>query len=553
MKLYQAKKIYTVDSDFSVATGIVMDDKEIIEVGDFHSLSSQYADAKIINTYKNDYMYPGLIDPHTHSFAAAIFIGSTSLIDYKDWDFGKYGFVPACYTKEEVINRINHDLKKEDKDIYAFYGYHEVLHGGITRKDLDALSDKCIVLFHGTCHGCVMSSTMMEKVAIDMPADTYGLGYDENNELNGVFVEQAYFPYSSKIINLLNNEENLKQGILKYLENMKINGVVAVCEYVLGIVDFATEIKFNQSLSSSEYPLFIQALPFFQKCLLMNNMDDAATFKFIDNLADTSSKNNFSVLKHLKIYFDGAIIDHQIKTSQPLKNGHNERWNYPFADRTMDTFKSDIERYWKAGYNFSIHSQGDDSQIKFAEVFRDLNKEFPRKDYIASLQHFGFSSDEFFEIVNENELKLHISALPLYVDIMHIWERANLYPDTFLTDYFLRLRDVEENKHLSLAFHTDAMNNPTNPLKSMYKAITRKDKNGVIHGKDQTVKPSTALKAITIESARQISLEDKLGSLEAGKSSSFIILEHDILEDNAQVLDDIKIKAFYMDNTKIEV
>ena len=80
---------------------------------------------------------------------------------------------------------------------------------------------------------------------------------------------------------------------------------------------------------------------------------------------------------------------------------------------------------------------------------------------------------------------------------------------------------------LPFTLHTDSPCSPIGSLALVETAMTRKCiiDNSVI-GKDQAVTLDQALRAITIDAARQSGMGDRIGSLEKGKEADITILEN---------------------------
>ena len=71
--------------------------------------------------------------------------------------------------------------------------------------------------------------------------------------------------------------------------------------------------------------------------------------------------------------------------------------------------------------------------------------------------------------------------------------------------------------------------------------MTRRcDIDGSTIGADQAITLDEALRAITIDAARQIGMGDRIGSLEKGKEADLVILEADPYETSPEKLGDIQ-------------
>ncbi|MFS0783603.1 amidohydrolase [Bacillus sp. 1P06AnD] len=555
MKIVKAKKIYTVDADFTTGTGLVMNEGKVVEVGDFDELLTKY-EGEVDYSYSEQYIYPGFVEPHCHGIFSSIVFGAGPLIDFKKWDFGKYGHYPACLSHDEMMKRLKESFAEGGRENYIFYGYNKQYHGEITRKELDEMMpDAPVVLLHSTGHGAIFNTVGMKKFGFDQrDKNTYGCGLNEDGDYNGVFTEAAYMPFMGSFYQQVNTPEVLEEGRKKFLENAKIHGVIAVSEYMGGAsAGLYPELDFYTKLATNEYPVHVSFLINFQNSLIRNENDADKTFEEIQSLLKKYDHENFKFMKALKFFFDGAVIDHQIKLSEPLTNGYSDDWNYKFLNHDIDTFVNDVKRYWENGYDFYVHSQGDESQITFAKKIKELLELYPREDYIASIQHFAFEDDEFFQFVKESDLHLQISALPRYMDVWNKWKEAGLYPDKFLTKEFLRLKDVlDDSEHFHLSFHSDAMNNPTTPLYEVYKAVTRRDINDHLINDDpsQCIDVQSGLKAITIEAAKQNRNEDQFGSLEPNKRASFVVFDNDFMNGDADLLKQ-PVKHLVMDGKEV--
>lgn len=78
-------------------------------------------------------------------------------------------------------------------------------------------------------------------------------------------------------------------------------------------------------------------------------------------------------------------------------------------------------------------------------------------------------------------------------------------------------------------------------LESVWAAVNRVTKNGVVLGEQQRISVLEALKAVTINAAYQYFEEDRKGTLEAEKLADLVILNEDPLKAEPMKLRDIQV------------
>ena len=78
-------RIYTVDSNFSLAEAMAIKDGKILAVGSSDSLKNAF-DAKETIDAKGQFIYPGFIDAHTHFFRYAMGLQTVDLVGTSSWE-----------------------------------------------------------------------------------------------------------------------------------------------------------------------------------------------------------------------------------------------------------------------------------------------------------------------------------------------------------------------------------------------------------------------------------------------------------------------------------
>ena len=187
----------------------------------------------------------------------------------------------------------------------------------------------------------------------------------------------------------------------------------------------------------------------------------------------------------------------------------------------------------QSGLQYTAHSVGDGAVHALLDAYGEINKEKPIAPTRPCITHSNFMSREAVEMA---------ARLGVMVDIQPAW----LYLDTrtlaaqFGYDrlrYFQPLHSLFEagvivgggSDHMQKLGSLRSIN-PYNPFLAMWITIARRGK-----GYERQLHPEEALtreqaiRFYTINNARIMFLEDRVGSLEEGKQADFVIIDRDLL------------------------
>jgi predicted amidohydrolase YtcJ len=153
-------------------------------------------------------------------------------------------------------------------------------------------------------------------------------------------------------------------------------------------------------------------------------------------------------------------------------------------------------------------------------------------------------------------------------DQLETFKRYNMMPSFFTNHAFfwgdVHLENLGEERagflspmraadSLGLVYtnHTDATVTPIDQLFTVWTAVNRTTRSGVVLGPGQRVSPYQALRAITINAATQIFDEQTKGSLAEGKLADFVILDHNPLKVAPDEIRDITVVETIKDGTTV--
>jgi predicted amidohydrolase YtcJ len=90
-----------------------------------------------------------------------------------------------------------------------------------------------------------------------------------------------------------------------------------------------------------------------------------------------------------------------------------------------------------------------------------------------------------------------------------------------------------------------------NALLTLYLATTRKSSSGRVLGEDLRMSIDQALRAVTIDAAYQLRLDDRIGSIAPNKYADFVVLREDPRSCEPDRLKDLEILATYVEGRRI--
>jgi len=186
-----------------------------------------------------------------------------------------------------------------------------------------------------------------------------------------------------------------------------------------------------------------------------------------------------------------------------------------------------------SGLQFTAHSVGDGAVHALLEAYAEVDKELPVRKTRPCISHSNFMSREAAEEAARLGVMMDVQPAWLYLD-SHTLEKQFGYD---------RLRWFQPLRSLFAAGAiagggSDHMQkigplrsvNPYNPFLGMATAVTRRAR---LHEKplhpEEALTREQVVRFYTINNARVLGCDDKLGSLEAGKLADLVVLDTHLL------------------------
>lgn len=517
--IYTADIILTQDKTQSTAQAVAVDDTgTIVGVGNLDALSGSFSGAQIDTSFDGKTVLPGLIDPHVHMTLGAMMYG----LDWvPPWDMpGPNGLVKGLRDKPSLMARIAELEAKAPEGPLILFGYHNLVHGDIDRTDLDKISStRPLFIWHYSGHDFYLNSAAikMSKLTPALAKKYHGIDLDEAGGLTGRIYEDAALALFAAVGPILLAPDHVAKGFAGYERLFTQAGVTTVAEMGYGIFGRAMEDNFLNLFYKENEPYRLYLVPehrAFQKEFGDNSV------KTITQMSEAVTR--IPVLNQVKLFTDAAFYSQTMRMSDPGYIGGQSRGTNGLWVTPPDALPDLMAKYWDAGIDIHIHSNGDAAQDSTLSAAAVLSKGEDGQRII--IEHLGQMTPA--QVKAAAALPLGVSAASHYVNYMGDDYISAIGDKTA----FITPLASTAAAGIPSTLHSDAPLAPPVPLQAASAHVTRLTRQGTISTPSERLTPDQALKAVTLDAAWSLGLEDEIGSIETGKRADFTILSANPLE-----------------------
>ena len=502
-------EVLTMDPDSKIAEAVSVRDGVIDQVGSTGEILVLVTEDTDVVDLSGRTLVPGFVDAHGH-FPGS---GQTAFtVDLNSPPIGDTESIP------ELLDKLRAFGEKRTDGWLIGSNYDDTLLAEKrhpTRDDLDLVSaTRPIAVVHVSGHLMVVNSAALAELHIDETTpDPEGghivrdLSSADQRRPNGILEETATHHARDKTLDLSVSDawQMTKLATAEYLQygvtTASAGGMPTAIASLLGPMS-----NYNQM------PLRVALFPFFDEVgagLLAGEIT-------LDDFASGRVR-----VPRVKIIADGSIQGFTGYLSQPYHRSHKgdaDYRGYPAVPR--DALFEQVAGLYRQRIQVAIHGNGDASIEDALDAIEAAAAKYPwpearpliihaqmtRKDQIARMAALGvtpsfFSAHTFFW----GDRHAGIFMGP---------ERAaNMSPAKWAQEAGVRFSS-----------HMDTPVTPMRPLQAVWSPVERKTKTGVVLGPDQRIDRMTALRAVTIDAAWQVFMDDQVGSIEPGKLADLVVL-----------------------------
>ncbi|GLP96400.1 amidohydrolase [Paraferrimonas sedimenticola] len=530
--IYTNANVRTMSDAQPRAEAVAIKDNKIVFVGSAVEAKAFAGPKTQVTDLKGQTVLPGFVSTHDHLIASQWTTLGVQLYDATD--------------KADALAKIKAyaEANPNNKVITGIGWDKNMLEGLPVATDLDkAVADRPAIILDNTIHDAWLNTAALKAANItkDTKDAVPGVTYwerDEEGNPTGAAIEiqwfQAYIDMGAW------DPDSMIPESAEYLLNLAAsNGTTLVL--VPGIItpnikdvhggmerDFETAMDILQDWANKDkLPLRVQAQPFFK-----TPVGDPQ--RFVDFGERMSKKFNSDLLRtrSLKIHPEGNTVAGTAPFIDPYKNQPDHRGAFNVQPETTMAI---VTKAAKVGLDVFIHTDGDRSSRAAVDAILAARK--IDADNRSALHHAIWVHPDDQKRIIDN--KIPINSTPSFTNTFGGGkldnERMIGYPriDTSLGRYAHFARNgVKVGISADVPSTSPEMQGPLFVLDGATTGldISTPDNKEVFPPNWKPMTVHEAMRAITIDAAWMLKMDDKVGSLEVGKYADLVVLASDPYE-----------------------
>ncbi|MBI3415147.1 MAG: amidohydrolase [Verrucomicrobia bacterium] len=519
-------KIATVDDSFSIHEAIAIGDGKILQVGSSSDvLKLRSADTKLVNLHGR-LVLPGLIDSHTHPVDACL------------TEF--HHPIPPMERIEDVLKYIRTRAKILPAGEWIVL--RQVFITRLreqrypTRAELDAATPQHPVLFQtGPDASLNTLALQLSGIDRDFKVTDGGSGFAEKDsqtgEPTGILRNCTRYVKVKSSARTANPAEHARR-LRELFADYNSVGITSICDR-----DASAEgvELYRQLREREELTVRVRVSQHIDSIGSLTNIE--ANIRAVAQSPLFQQHDDWLRIIGVKTYLDGGMLTGSAYMREPwgvskiygISDPAYRGVRFIPPDRLVAMVRAAAEQ----GLQFTAHSVGDGAVHALLDAYAEVDKEFPIRKTRSCVTHSNFMSREAIEQAARLGVMLDLQPIWLYLDARTLakhfgYERLR---------YFQPLRSIFAagvnagggSDHMQKIGSLRSVN-PYNPFLGMATAVTRRARlfEGRVHPEEALTREQ-AIRFYTINNAKILFAEDKIGSLEPGRLADLIVLDTDLL------------------------
>ena len=535
--IFYGGDIVTMNKSQATAEAVAVQGGKILKVGSLAKLKTlQGQSTKLVNLNGQTLM-PGLVEPHVHiigtAFSEEIFLNLSNFTmphDTLDSLVVKLTAYSKNFKDGEWINAFGVDPSRT-----------EPFMSELTADILDQVSTtKPIFVMNQSMHIAYVNHKALEMAGLtDSSPDPKGgkLLRDSKGRLTGVVYESpAFYLFLDKMPQP--TQEVVEKAVAKVGQRLVSKGVTTSAEITVGGylgVDKEYAL-FNAMTQSGKLPVRVRGYMYSNAYPTTNN-------KYKPGQGDDTFK-----LIGVKIVADGS--------NQGLTGAMSRPYDYPAGTSNTGTLNfTEQELYdlakprFDQGWQLSVHSNGDKSIEQTLNVFAKLVTKPADAKTRLRIEHFTVATEA------QIDKAAKLGVVPGFT-IGHTDYWGEAFHNHLIGPERADRIDPSASlikRGMHFAYHSDSPVSPIHPLKYASEGAARlwQVSPQKVLNPSQKISINNALRAITIDAAYQLKMDDKIGSIQEGKYADFAIVDRNPMKTDAYKIRDIEVNETWVNGKQV--
>ncbi|KAA5840364.1 amidohydrolase [Pseudomonas chlororaphis] len=534
-------QVFTADRAHPKAQALAVADGKVLQVGSDAQIKALIETGTRVIDLGGKTLMPGLIDSHSHAIFGGLEMTSANMQDE----------VVGLDELEKKLRAWRDDGKARHGDVLSIAGMSSAYWA-----QAEALGQRfnagewarVPVVFTGSDHHTAWANNaMLERAGIDaallknLPqAERDTIGKLADGRPNGFLVDAGWDRVAAKMpVPSAAALLNAAQSAVRYNNSLGITAWMdpaanaAPGEAVFALKPTAQTVgvlpAYKALAESGGMSAHVAAL------LVANPKSRPADLGALEQVRQQFQGIPNLTLPGVKIFADG-VIEYPAQSAamiDPYSNSHKQ------GELLIDPehFGELVSAIDQRGWRVHIHAIGDRA------VRESLNGiAQARKDRQSGIAH----SITHLQMVNPKEFA-RFKPLGVIASMQLLWASADDYTLDMIKPYVSALAFRYQypahsllKQGATLAGASDWPVSSPNPWNAIAQAITRRGPLGVLNA-DERLDRETMFYAYTLNAARAIGLEQRIGSLSAGKQADFIVLDRDVFKVDEKALHETQV------------
>ncbi|MBQ6650664.1 MAG: amidohydrolase [Atopobiaceae bacterium] len=515
-------EIQTMRTDDEVVSAVAVKDGEIVFIGEDEAAQAFVGDTTSAIDLDGAYVLPGFIDGHNH--------GSEQQLQK----------LYTLYLKEtapdvDAYHEVMRQYVADNPDVEYVPGYGLNLNAfenaSPTHEFIDeVMPDKVVWISDMSQHGCLVNQKAMDELGItkDTPDPEGGKIYRDADGNPTGYLSDCFGLTAPLDEHVSYPPDQVTNAFKTFMAEMNSYGLTAF--QMAGGATEDTWQMVHDLEGTGELTMRVNAGPF-----IGFSLDEAnEAIAMLDKAQELNSDWQNTTL--IKALLDGVPEGVTAFLSEPYAPEAGMGDDYCGPSYTNQDALNDIAAAIdKAGYQLELHAMGDGAANMSLNAFEYAQQQNGKRDARHQIAHCTLMQDDDIQRMADLEVIGAVQPMWFYYDpFFSFMEETNFGPERFAKEY--RIKTMLDAGVMMTGSVDYPITLEVRPLTGIQAGATQsspfdgeEDSEEFLRNPAEAVSVLDMIKMYTVNGAKAMFMEDKIGSIEVGKKGDFVVLGQNLL------------------------